>query len=115
MDNVREHGKGFQLIYRANCKWLWETIRFATKSEAQRVLEIREGQVADPRRPPGSGKRAICVDLAEGLEAEYKAKSQRSSDTLKWRLCSLQRHRSGKSALCITVDDRLGHTAKLLS
>lgn len=105
MGNVRQHGKGWQLIYQVAGERRWETVRVETRSEALRLLKVREGEAADGRTAPLSAGRLRFEDLAAGLVCDYQLTGKRTLRRAQQSLDHLKASFGGRRAAQIAAVD----------
>ena len=103
MGNVRKHRKWWQLVYQVGGQRHWETVHVESRSEAIRVLKMREGKALDPQKPPELPQPVTFEDLAADLEQDYRTTGKRCPATLAARLRNLRRHFRGRSMASITT------------
>jgi hypothetical protein len=115
MGNVRAMGRGWQLRYQVGGHRIEETVRVQSRSEAVRVLKVREGQAAEGRIPVPCTRRLRFEDLATAVENDYRLRGNRSLQTLAARLGNLKGHFSGRLVASITTTDIEAYTARRLA
>ena len=90
MGNIRPHGRGWQLIYQVAGQRHWETIHVRDRTEAIRILKIREGEALDLRKPPEVVSSPTFNELARGVETDYQINRRRTLKDLRLRLKHLR-------------------------
>ncbi len=90
MGSVRKHGRLWQLIYQRAGKRHWETIRAENKSEAMKVLKIREGKAWDPHNAPELAEAPVFEELCELIETDYRTNQRATLKNLNAQLTHLR-------------------------
>lgn len=98
--------------YYSNGKPFRESSKSKKKGNAERLLKLREGQIAEHRFPGLRVEKITFDELAEGLLSDYQEKRRKSLDRAELSVRTLKKHFEGVRVTEITTDKIKGYILK---
>lgn len=104
MGMIYKRGHIFWIKYYRNGKPYFESTDTKNKTEAERKLKLREGQIVEGKFPGLRVEKILFDELAQDLINDYKLNGRKSLERVKYSLLHLNTHFSQMRASNISTD-----------